>query len=245
MAVAALLHQGPAVPQAIQRVRALPSPGFGDLLLQGAALLPCLRQAAFHFLYAADGVFHLGEEFFRLRDLILQSGQDSLVVVAALVLPVLQFFGRLGIGNLFIAAGDDGLNPLLQLGIAGDGDIPLADEGAAAEDIAVDAGQQFSAIGPGHALHGRIGTAVDRGEFTHRGIAGDGCPGQRHVAAVRRDVHRPFHRCPGPGGIARPVGKSGLLRGIDPVEHGPDKGTPGALSALIGRVDDVQTPVER
>ena len=64
MAVTALLYQGAPVSQTIQCIRALPSPGFGNLLLQGAAFLPDLRQTAFHLLNAADGGLHLIEELF-------------------------------------------------------------------------------------------------------------------------------------------------------------------------------------
>ena len=162
-------------------------------------------------------------------------------------LPAVKPLFRLRVGSLLFAGGNDGLDPSFQFRTSGNGYGALLNKGASPEYLFGDTGQQFTAVLPVHSFNGGVCSGVDSSEITHGRTAGTCRALDGNVAVVGGQFHTAFHRCAGPWGIALLVGKivaAGALVGINAVQHSPNESAPGGFSALIRRIDYVQTVVQ-
>ena len=247
MRVAALFEQLPALIEVIQRPAALLPAALGHGALQPRAVLLTGGKLILQLLEVFRGAVQLVQTLLDVVHLPLERRQRALAVEAPLALPVAQLLVGLGVGGLLLTGGDDGVDALFQLRAAGDGHGALFDEGAAAEHVPADAGQQLAGVLAVHALHGDGGAGIDGGEVAHRRALGAGAAGEGDVAALGAQLHAAFHRRAGPGRIAqlvRQIAAADALGGIHAVEHGADEGAPGGFAALVGRVDHVQSVVQ-
>ena len=210
-------------------------------------MLFCCLQFRFHLLQVADGILHFVEELPGVFHFRLQCGQRSFAVVPPFLLPGLKLFASLAVGSLFFAGGYDGLDALLQLWAPAHRNSALLNKGTAAKHLAVYACQQLAAVKTGHALNRNAGVGIRGGKLLHRGIPRNGGAREGQITVIGSDIHTPFHRGTGPRRISDGIREGtalGLDGGIKPIEHGANKGAPGAFSAFVGGVDDIQPTVK-
>ena len=141
-----LLELAPPGVELFQRVAALSAAAVHHLLLELGAVEARLFQLRLELLLLGERGLHLVEAALHLVHLPLQLGQLPAAVEAALALPGAQPLVRLAVGGLLLTGGDDGADALFQLRAARHGDGALPDEGGAAKNVPVHAGQHLAGV---------------------------------------------------------------------------------------------------
>ena len=182
-----------------------------------------------------------------LRQLRLRGGDAPGAVVPPLVQLLFQGGLRLGIGGVLLSGGDEGDDAPLQLGVGGDTQTSLPDEGAALKHLTGNAQQLFAAVLPGQVGDRLLGAGIAGGELPHRRSGAPGVADQGQVPAGHGAIHAPLHGSAVPRGIAvflRDEASLVPLTAVDAVQHGEQKGAPGGFSGFIGCFYDVETVLQ-
>ena len=232
----------------------------GELLFQlrpplvGAALsekgIPPLLQflrflAAFSV--AAVQELRLGDLFLHLPELGFQKGDLPGLIVAAAVELTLELLHGLGVGSAFFPGGDELGDALFQAPILTDGKTCLADKGAALIYLPADAKKGLAAVFSGQFRDHGAGSGIHGPKLRHRRAGTAGGAEKGKLLSLHGAVDPAQHGGAGPGGVTVFFGKrAGLvpLTAVDAVKHGGQKGAPGGLAGLIGRLDNVEAFVQ-
>ena len=223
----------------------------GSLLFvgQGLPVIIQLLEPGLHVLDPLPELFRLDVQRFQLGELLIQLlqlglrlGKQTGFVVAAFVPQILQLIRQPIRRAAFVAGGDEGVEPAPQSLVLGHGQVGKADEARPAVHRLLHAQKPRPAVGGIQLLHGKAGGSLVGLEFSQGhpplGAALDG-----DVPAVPVQVDPAGHGASGPGLVALLVRKSRLCAlgpGVQAVEHGKQKGAPGAFAPLVGGSDDIQ-----
>ena len=210
----------------------------------GKRLLPggVFRKGALHFIQLDFQGPQLVQGVFQVGALLLGLGQQTGAVVAAAVFQLPQSLFQPGPVAAFVPGGDQGVEPAAQGVVLGHRQLGLADEAGPLEHAALHPQKKLAAVGSVQLRHLHAGVGLIGPE----GAQGDtalGGPLNGDVPALPVQVDPPGHGASRPGGVAllvRQTGAGGLGPGVQPVEHGQQKGAPGAFAPFVGGMDHVQ-----
>ena len=219
-----------------------------SLLMVIQLLQPSLDffNALLHFFALGLQRFHLRQFFFQSIPLHFRLGQQAGAIIPAPVFQFLQLH-RQPVGSAaFISGGDQCIEPPAQGFILGHRQICLADESGPAEHCLLHPQQHLTAVCRCQFIHRQTCCRFVSPEFSQRNPPLGG-PFNGDIPALPVQVNPAGHGTSGPGGIVVLVGQGvfcGLGPGIHAVEHGNQKGAPGAFSPLIGCGDDIQSRLQ-
>ena len=212
-----------------------------------------LLQPGFDVVQTHFQLLHLGVQriqFFHFIlkgvPLVFQLGEKAAFVEAAAVFQIPQIFCQLVAGTAFVAGGHQVVQAAAEGFILGDGQIRLADKSRPAEHRLLHAQQLLAAVCRRQLRDGQPGIGFICLEFA-QGDSALGASLNGDVPAVPIQVNAPRHGVARPGGVAFLVGEGGFrgfCPGVQTVEHGREKGAPGAFTPFVGGGEDVQTRLE-
>ena len=216
---------------------------------QGLLVVIQLAQPGFHLVDAHSQLFRLGIQAVQFVDLSLQGiplrlclGEQSAAVIAAAVFQVLQLRRQPVSGAAFISGGHQRVQAAAQSLVLGHRQVRVADESRPAEHRLLHAQQHLAAVGRCQLAHGQARFRFIGPELSQwhpaLGPALDG-----DVPAVPAQIDAALHGAAGPGSVVLLVCQrrpGGLGPGVQAIEHGDEKGAPGAFAPFVGGGDDIQ-----
>ena len=172
-----------------------------------------------------------------------QLGKKAAFVVAAAVFQIPEVFCQPIACAAFVTGGHKVIQAAAEGFILGDGQVRLTDKPRPAEHRLLHAQQLLAAVCRRQLRDGQSGIGFVGIEFA-QGNSALGAALDGDVPAVPIQVNAPRHGVARPGSVALLVGEGGFrgfCPGVQTVEHGREKGAPGAFAPFVGGGEDVQT----
>ena len=173
----------------------------------------------------------------------LQPGQQT-GAVGIFVLQVAQLLLQCGGRRAFLAGGDKGAQPLLELGVARNGHAELPHEGRSLKHAPLRAAQHAAAVLGRQLRHGCAALRLIGAEHAH-GRPALRAPLDRDGAAVPDQVDRALHGAAVPRTVALLGGQilvfpRGALTRVDAIEHRQQEGAPRRFPGFVRQAQLVE-----